>query len=106
MADKPDPLAKLTVRWSKREKALLYIGSKPTGGMLALVFEGMKMIDLYNQRHGLGATIHRPCESDERTIAAELEARGYDLTTLRFTIQKKTTKGVADADDKSVDLGR
>lgn len=90
---KPDPLAKLTVRWGKREKALLYIGSKPTGGMLAQFFERAKILDIYDQRHGLGARIHRPCESDERSLAAELDARGYDLTTLRFTIQRKQIDG-------------
>jgi len=59
----------LSVRWSKREKALLYFGSKPTGGLLALVFEG-----------------HKPYG---KTIAEELIDRGYDLTTLRFSIRRR-----------------
>lgn len=82
---KPD----LVVRWSKREKALLYDGCSPTGGLLALFFEHVKLLDAYNQRHGLGARIHRPSESDERSLAKELDARGYDLSTLRFSIRKK-----------------
>lgn len=87
-----DPrLAKLVVRWSKRDKALLYIGSRPTGGVLAMFFEQVKMLDAYGQRHGLGAKLHTPDSSDERSLAAELDARGYDLTTLRFTIRKKST---------------
>lgn len=61
---KPD----LSVRWSKRERALLYDGAKPTGGMLASFFE---RIESY----------------DKKTLAAELEARGYDLTTLRFSLR-------------------
>ena len=87
-----DPLAKLTVRWSKRDRALLYIGSKQTGMLLAMFFEQIEMIDAYGQRHGLRAKLHTPDKSDERSLAAELEARGYDLTTLRFTIQRKRTQ--------------
>jgi hypothetical protein len=30
---------------------------------------------------------------EKRTLAAELDARGYDLTTLRFSIQKKAAGG-------------
>jgi hypothetical protein len=67
------------VYWSKRENALLYhqdgtvgdqTASSSTGGMLALAFEGVDI--------GYG-----------RSLAAELESRGYDLTTLRFCIRKK-----------------
>jgi hypothetical protein len=60
----------LSVRWSKRERALLYDGTGPTGGMLSYYFEGMKW-------------------PDDKHMAAELESRGYDLTTLRFSIRKK-----------------
>lgn len=66
MNRKPD----LSVRWSRRERALIYDGSRPTGGMLASFFE----------------RIEHP---DKKTLAAELDARGYDLTTLRFSIRKK-----------------
>ena len=48
----------------------MYCGSKPTGGMLASAFERIVVFD-------------------GRTLAQELEARGYDLTTLRFQIRKK-----------------
>lgn len=79
----------LRIYWSKREKALLYDGRKETGGMLSYIFENIKIIDIYGQRHGLGAKLHTPDESDERTFAQELDARGYDLTTLKFSIRKK-----------------
>ena len=75
------------IRWSKRDKALVY-EPKQTGGMLAQVFEGIKILDIYGMRHGLAAKVHRPDESDERTLAQELDARGYDLTTLKFSIQR------------------
>jgi hypothetical protein len=81
--------ADLSVRWSRRERDLLYDGSKTSGGLLALFIEGVKLIDAYGMRYGLAAKIHRPNDSDERTLAQELDARGYDLTTLRFSIRKK-----------------
>jgi hypothetical protein len=59
----------VTIKWSKRERALLYTGPKPTCGMLAYVFETLVTHD--------------------DTLTKELEARGYDLTTLRFSIKKK-----------------
>lgn len=62
--------AELTIRWSKRERALLYDGEKSTGGMLAHFFEGIPY-------------------PDQLSLAKELDARGYDLTTLRFQIRKK-----------------
>lgn len=73
------------VRWSKREKALLYHHErcKPTSMLIAQVFEGLTMGDLY-------AYPGRKQEpGDGRTFAQELEARGYDLTTLRFSIRRK-----------------
>ncbi len=85
----PRKPADLRVRWSKRQRALMYIGSAPTGGMLALFLEGVKLIDAYGFRAGLAAKIHRSDASDERTLAQELDARGYDLTTLRFQIRRK-----------------
>lgn len=68
---KPD----LSVRWSKRERALLYHGSKPTGGMLATHFETTTAFE------GVG--------EPPRSLVKELEARGYDITTLRFSVRKK-----------------
>lgn len=83
------PRADLRVYWSKRERALVYDGSKQTGGLLAMFLENVKLLDAYDMRHGLAASIHRKDESDDRSLAQELEARGYDLTTLRFQIRKK-----------------
>lgn len=90
MSPKP---ADLRVRWSSKERALVYDGSKQTGGLLALFFEQVKLIDAYGMRTGLAARIHRPDVSDERSLAQELEARGYDLSTLRFQIRKKASPG-------------
>ncbi len=93
------PIEKLTIKWSKRENALVYAGSKPTGGMLAGVFERIKLGEMNERmcskecnRNGVLARLRDsqpPNESDSRTLAQELESRGYDLTTLKFTIQKK-----------------
>lgn len=82
----------LTIRWNRRECALLYVGEKPTGGMLAHFLEGVRIRDANGTRHGLAAKLHYPNPSDERTLAQELDARGYDLTTLRFSIRKKATQ--------------
>lgn len=81
--------AELRAYWSRRERALVYDGSKPTGGLLALFFEQVALVDAYGMRTGLAARVRRPAPSDERSLAEELEARGYDLTTLRFQIRKK-----------------
>jgi len=83
------PPAELRVHWSRRESALVYTGSKQTGGLLAMFVEGVKLLDAYGMRHGLAAKIHVRDDSDERSLAEELDARGYDLTTLRFQIRKK-----------------
>jgi hypothetical protein len=84
MARKPD----LGITWSKREKALLYHyeGGKPTSMLLAHFFEHIKMGEAY------GGWAGRTRQSnDDHTLAQELDARGYDLTTLRFSIRKKAT---------------
>lgn len=72
------------VRWSRRERALLYSyeREKPTSMLIAHFFEGLTqgqasgVMDKSDPRYG-------------RTLAQELEARGYDLTTLRFSIRRK-----------------
>lgn len=86
------PKAELRAFWSKRERAIVYDGSKQTGGLLALFIEQTALIDAYGMRTGLAARVHRPHESDERSLAQELDARGYDLTTLRFQIRKKVPR--------------
>lgn len=91
-SDRLDPVAKpkaeLRIYWSKREKSLMYYGTGPTGGMMHQFFDNVKLVDAYGMRH---SRVHRPDESDERSLAQELDARGYDLTTLRFQIRKKPT---------------
>jgi hypothetical protein len=63
------------VKWSKRERALLYCfdGDKPTSMLIAYAFEHVK--------------VHDGGDGVERSLAAELERRGYDLTTLKFDIK-------------------
>ena len=64
----------ITVRWSAKERALVYDGSGPTARLAAYVFETIKAHD-----------------SD---FAKDLDARGYDLTTLRFTVWPKSDGGL------------
>lgn len=70
MPRKREPPA-LRVRWSKRERDLLFLWDKypPDGHLLYGAF-------------CVGT-------DGERSFAKELEARGYDLTTLRFQIRRK-----------------
>lgn len=65
------PSKKLRVYWSKKEKELMYYYPKyaATGGMLAWHFENLKC--------------------DGKTLVEELEDRGFDLSTLRFSIAYK-----------------
>lgn len=70
---KPD----IVVRWRKTDEsgrldgdgALVYKGCSPTCGLLAHAFESVPIHD--------------------STLAKLLDANGYDLKTLRFTIRKK-----------------
>ena len=61
----------LRVYWSRRENALLYHALPTDGGWLSYALERV------------------PLPHEGRTLAAELEARGYDVTTLRLWIRKK-----------------
>ena len=61
----------LRVYWSKSAKALMYHALPTDGGWLSYVLERV------------------PLPHEERTLAAELVARGYDLTTLRLSVRKK-----------------
>lgn len=70
MSGSPD---KLTARWSKRENDILFhYPSSPDGHLLCGALAGFGVKDLHK----------------------ELERRGYDLTTLRFSIAKKVTPEV------------
>lgn len=64
---------KLYARWSKKENALLYHhpDNKSNGGFLAGWFEYEKVLGGSN------------------SFVKELEARGYDPKTLKFSIAKK-----------------
>ena len=97
MVTKPDQ----SVRWSKRERALFYgyQREKPTSMLIAHVLEGIKLGDMLGhscnvecKRNGAMARINagKPRDaSDFRTFTEELDARGYDLTTLKFSIRRK-----------------
>lgn len=61
--------------WSRRERDVVYDcggagACRPTSRLLAYAFEQVDM-------------------GDGKSLRAELEARGYDLTTLRFSIKLK-----------------
>lgn len=107
--DKPD----VSIRWSKRERALLYTyqsnAGKAVGSVLSGILERITLGEMNGhlcgsecKRNGLSARLHRerlaeiasfggaPDNSDKRTLAQDLDARGYDLATLRISIRKKT----------------
>lgn len=99
----------LVIRWSKRERALLYTyqsnAAKALGSILSGVLERITLGEMNGElcgeeckHNGLSARIRNgdrmrhgtpPDPSIKRTLAQELDARGYDLTTLRFSICKK-----------------
>jgi len=66
----------LSMYWSKREKDIVYAyPSKVDGHML---------------HHRLGSEVYNKWKDEyDLSFFKELEARGYDLTTLRFSICKK-----------------
>ena len=75
MAAKP---GELRVAWSKKERDILYSyggggASKPTSMVIAHAFE---VVEVYGGK----------------SLRAELEARGYDLTTLKFSIRRKAVR--------------
>jgi len=95
---KPD----LYVRWSKKERALVYGGTcKPTAGFIAHIIESVLLGEMNGNmcgeecRHnGIKARLRKTAhqvfrDQDARTLAAELESRGFDLSTLRLTIRRK-----------------
>lgn len=62
----------LTARWSKRERDVLYHYPRSCDG------------------HLLHGAFGRPmADGDGMSLIEELEKRGYDLTTLRFSIKRK-----------------
>lgn len=66
---------KLTMKWSKRERDMMInFPTKPDGHLLHTVLNGQRF-----DAEG------RP----EPSLVDELAERGYDLTTLRFTVTRK-----------------
>ena len=66
------------VRWSKRENALLYCfeRDKSTSMLIAYALETVE--------------VHTGGDGIARSLAVELDRRGYDLTTLRLSIRMKS----------------
>lgn len=73
----------LMVRWSKRENDLLFHhpGPKPDGHLLYAALCGDRWRPDWEEMRVGG--VHDP------SFVKELEARGYDLTTLRFSVRLK-----------------
>jgi hypothetical protein len=68
-------MSSLRARWSKREKDILIsFPSKPDGHLLH--------IHLNCERRGFDDVVMP-------SLVKELESRGYDITTLKFSIQRK-----------------
>lgn len=62
----------LTAEWTKKEQDITYsFPDRPDGHLLHFAFDGM-------------------LPETGKTLLMELEARGYDLETLQFSIRKKT----------------
>lgn len=81
----------LSARWNKRQKDILYwFPHKCDGGML---------------NHYLTGKRYNPCPLHgapkwENSLIEELEARGYDITTLKFSIQLKEEVDNLEKEDK------
>lgn len=79
------PRKRLRVRWSKKEKDLYYLWDADMQGkancaLLNTYFEHVTF-DIHN--------VHGEVIKKGKTLRQELEERGFDLTTLRFQIDKK-----------------
>lgn len=78
-----DPEKTLSARWSKREKDIVFrYPDRPDGHLLNDALCNARMRRDYDSATGFRL---------EGSLVDELKARGYDLTTLRFSIQKKAT---------------
>lgn len=75
--DKPP---RLRMYWSKCEKAIVYHHDGERNGLVA---RGADARLLY---YTIGTKL---VELDEKNLLELLEERGYDLTTLRFSIRRK-----------------
>lgn len=65
---------KLTAKWSKKDNDIVFdYASKIDGRLLYHAFCIVKI-------------------TDDKNLTDELESRGYDITTLRFSISKKQEK--------------
>lgn len=70
----------LKINWSKKEKAVMY--HHPSGNQTATDSQYL------HQKLGM-PTYKAHCFDPEPSFLAELEERGYDLTTIIFSICKK-----------------
>jgi hypothetical protein len=69
---------RLAARWDRREKDFLFQRG-----------EGVDRADGHLLYNSLG---HVKTIGGQRTLLEELEARGYDMTTLRFSIDKRVDR--------------
>lgn len=83
MGKKRCPHDALTVRWSKRERDFL-IGSprRPDGHLAHLIFTGKRLREAFSK-----GGLHNVFDP---SFIDELKERGYDVETLRFSVQMKT----------------
>ena len=71
---------KLTVKWSKKEKDLIiHYPSRPDGALAHSAF--------CSEQH------HPFDDTWSKSFVEELKSRGYDITTLKFSIQKLKDNG-------------
>lgn len=95
MGKPKDPKDELKIEWSKKENDfMVYYPSGPDGHYIHGAFFGRRL------GIGAGGEPTRPVVGhytglpniliiEELGLKEELEARGYDLTTLKFSIKKK-----------------
>ena len=70
-------MSDLKVKWSKKENCLLYYFDKYSS-------DGSTLCDFFER-----ITSKFTCDGKERALQNELIARGFDITTLKFSIKRK-----------------
>lgn len=87
MAERVVPRKRLRVRWDKRQGDLMYLWDADMHGAAnsGLVHSFLECVrdDIHN--------VHGQIIVPGKTLRQELEERGFDITTLRFQIDKKTS---------------
>lgn len=81
MGTHPSNETHLSAWWSKREKDIVFSYPHKPDGHLLYGFMSLK-----RPRRDLGGDV-----VFDPSFLEELEVRGYDITTLRFSVRRKTT---------------